>query len=145
MVNTGSSHGFEPLVIPRRDVPPSLNRYRVYKDHADYTVQEAASASEALQKSGLQQAYRIARDDLLAVNIINLNAIVIKPPVEAPAAPESAAKPDAAAPAEAPAAPPAEAVPPPPAAPAEAKPAEAKAATPEAALSSADVDKLLKS
>ena len=136
MSNQGSSHTFEPLTIPRKEVPLTTNRYRIYKDAKDFIVQEAASALEALQKSGLQQALRIERDNLFGTNIIDLEKIAIAPPALSQAAAAAPAAPEADKPAEAREAAKAEA-------PREAVKETSKEVPQETPLSTEDVDKLL--
>lgn len=129
-----TSHAFEKLPLPRKvQAQSSSGKYRVYSDATNFKQVDAASALEALQASGLKEAYRIERDSIN--NKVTIETLAEEKPAEA-AKPAQTAAPAASAPAEQTVAAPAAAAAP-------AAPPEAKPATPQAPLSKDDVNKLL--
>lgn len=51
---------FYPLKLPMMKFNnPEFHQYRIYKNQSEYEVVEAASANEALEKSGIDKPYKI--------------------------------------------------------------------------------------
>lgn len=79
MVELRTPKPVEPFVeweIPRREMPHLLaGHYRVYKDEKNYATVKAESALEALQITGMKQAYRIEREALYTNNVLSLSAL----------------------------------------------------------------------
>jgi hypothetical protein len=68
---------FEELLIPRKDLPvSSAIIYRVYSDHKNFELIEAASALDALAGSKIRNVYKVRRHDPLGDNVIQLNRII---------------------------------------------------------------------
>ena len=68
-----SSKQFEPLVIPRKDVPKFGCRYRVYRDSRNYTVIAASSAAEALEQYGDKNVYKLVRESLSSICLLDIS------------------------------------------------------------------------
>lgn len=111
---------FETLPLPKRELPQwTASNYRVYKNVNEYVVIEASTALEAMQASGVTPVYKIERDGLNYITVLEPNTWKTEPAAEAQAIPAEAATPAAA----------------------EAAPAQAP--VPETPLSNDDVNKLL--
>jgi hypothetical protein len=109
-METTSTEPFEQLPLARTELPMALEgQYRVYSDHKNFKLVQAISAVNALEASGLEQAFKIERESLSKSTLIkpNFSSDAVVPaevPVEATAAPAAETPTaDAAAP-EAPAA-----------------------------------------
>ena len=71
-----SEVAFEELLIPRKEVQHlSETRYRVYKDSVHWELVEASSALEALQRCGIQKAYKIERHNPLGNNVLQMGTV----------------------------------------------------------------------
>jgi hypothetical protein len=68
-----SSKPFEPLVIPRKEVPKSGSRYRVYRDSRNYTVVAANSAAEALEQYGDKNVHKLVRETLSTSCLLDIS------------------------------------------------------------------------
>lgn len=91
-----TSESFEALPIPRKDPSRTGNaRYRVYKDADNFSLVVAETALEALKASGLEQAYRVERDSIDSVAVLDMKAWAAL--TEMADKPAPAASPDAAA------------------------------------------------
>jgi len=66
---------FEALLIPRKELAgASICKYRVYRTAEDFLVVEAATARDALEVSGVKQAYKVMREDLRMQTVIQISA-----------------------------------------------------------------------
>ena len=62
---------FEQLRIPRKDLQLTITRYRVYSDAREFVTVEARTALEAIEASGIKNAYKIMKDDPLGGNLLS--------------------------------------------------------------------------
>ena len=66
---------FKEITFLHRDVPGlSAHKYRVYSDHGHYTLVEAESALEAVNKSDIKNPVRVLRDTIYLENVLVLDA-----------------------------------------------------------------------
>lgn len=65
-----ASSNFQSLPLPRKDVPQTVCKYRVYSNAQEFIVVDAATAIGALDASGYANAYKIVREDPMAYTLI---------------------------------------------------------------------------
>jgi hypothetical protein len=64
---------FESLPLPRKEMTvTAASRYRIYDNVDHFTTVTANTALEAIQSSGLKKVYKIQRDRLDDVNILEM-------------------------------------------------------------------------
>ena len=66
-----AGENFEQLPLARAELPDVLSgQYRVYSDHTNFKLVQAISAINALEMSGLSQAFKIVREALHKTTLI---------------------------------------------------------------------------
>ncbi len=74
---------FEQLPLARTSAPASLvGQYRIYTDNKNFKLVQADSAVNALELSGLLQAFKIEREALHKNTLLTPNFTQEAPPVE---------------------------------------------------------------